>query len=412
MSQQKKRVLLAPWVIPVSSPPIRNGAIVVSDGLVSWMGSEEQLAISTDAYEPVRFDGVLTPGFINVHTHLEFSSLDEPLGHHGISLPKWIGELMPYRMSLTDASKRIAIERGLKELAANGTVAVGEIATAPFDIADYQKIEPQIHKTLFAEQLTTDVNLISDRCADAKAHVAAQIRCSDMAVCGLSPHAPYSVHPQLLKRLLEIGHRAPVAMHVAETLEELQLLETQTGEFVDLLKKLGAWRPEAYSLGYNIDSIIEELALSPQPLLVHGNYLSKSQLRLAAKRNISVAYCPRTHRWFDHSAWPLRAAIDLGVNVSIGTDSRASNPDLSLLEELKTVSQGHPNVTPKEILKLGTSNGAKALGIASRYGTIEAGKPSMFAHVFVNAPNASEEATDPYWWLQSADSKSESACFT
>lgn len=404
MSNPTKTVLLADWVVPVTAPPIANGIVVVANGGIKFVGSQQQLesleSPTVNDHETIQLDGVLIPGLVNAHTHLEFSDIPSPLGHQGISLPDWIKHVIACRQQQTAAEKAAAIQSGLAEIARTGTVAVGEIATQPFDDSVYLESEPQLQKTIFLEQLTTNADLIADRCTAAAAHASRPSQ-SVRITHGISPHAPYSVHPKLLKRLTDIAieHSAPIAMHVAETREEIELLDSQSGKFVELLRGLGAWNPTAETNANSIDVVIEQLARSNRVLLVHGNYLTETQLQTVSQHNISIAYCPRTHAWFGHSTWPLKLAIELGINVCLGTDSRVSNPDLNLLSELKTVAKLHPEIRSEVVLKLGTINAATALGIAATFGSIEPGKSANLC-LISNESAKSFEKTDPFWWLR------------
>ena len=116
--------------------------------------------------------------------------------------------------------------------------------------------------------------------------------------------------------------------------------------------------------------------------IIHGNYLDDEELQfLAAHREtMSVVYCPRSHAYFRHTPYPLKKMLDYGVRVLLGTDSLASVPDLSLVEEMKFVLQHHPMVSPEVVYRLGTIEGAAALDLFSeRWGTIQPGCPARFA---------------------------------
>jgi cytosine/adenosine deaminase-related metal-dependent hydrolase len=136
-----------------------------------------------------------------------------------------------------------------------------------------------------------------------------------------------------------------------------------------------------------------ELSFADRALVIHGNYLDDDELAFLAARSerMAVVYCPRTHDFFGHRRYPLEKALAAGVNVAIGTDSRASNPDLSVLAELRFVAAHYPEVPRDTILRLGTLSGARALGLG-RIGCLEAG---AFADLtVVRLPQ--REAVDPH----------------
>jgi cytosine/adenosine deaminase-related metal-dependent hydrolase len=203
------------------------------------------------------------------------------------------------------------------------------------------------------------------------------------------------VHPDLFRGLVDlaVATRAPLAMHLAETREELQLLADGTGDFVPFLEELGVWRPQAIPRGSRPLDYLREMARVDSALAIHGNYLAADEIDfLAAHPNVSVVYCPRTHAFFGHAPHPWRLLLSRGVNVALGTDSSASNPDLSLWNELLFLRRLAPDNDPALLLKLGTWNGAIALGIGHETGTLDVGKSADLTFVDL----AEGDPADPY----------------
>jgi cytosine/adenosine deaminase-related metal-dependent hydrolase len=200
------------------------------------------------------------------------------------------------------------------------------------------------------------------------------------------------VHPRLLSSAawLSFGARLPVAFHLAESREELQLLREGEGPLRDLLVELDAWQADAIPLGTRPLDYLKTLLTAHRALVIHGNYLDDDELDFLAANSarMSVVYCPRTHDRFGHGPYPLARMQQRGVSMALGTDSRASNPDLNLWEELRFVSQRFSNIPLSHVLALGTLGGAKALGIDRQFGTLEPGKrPGLIA---VELPSSDE----------------------
>jgi cytosine/adenosine deaminase-related metal-dependent hydrolase len=210
---------------------------------------------------------------------------------------------------------------------------------------------------------------------------------------GLSPHAPYTVHQALLTTMVELSRqrRVPLAMHLAESREEIELLATGGGPFRAMLEAVNAWDASAEARFATVRQYLEPLAQAPRALVVHGNYLADDDLAFLADRRatISLVYCPRTHRFFGHAKYPLTKMLAAGVGVALGTDSRASNPDLSLLAEMRCVVEQH-GVEPAAALRLGTLEGARALGIDDQQGSLTAGKLANLAVVQVDQQQNAE----------------------
>jgi len=270
----------------------------------------------------------ILPGLINAHTHLEFGYLQQPLGRPGMSLVDWI------RLVIAERGRRDFVPdsmRGWLESRASGVAMIGNIATTtdlfPVDILHFHEV----------------IGFSRARADSAKQSLIERIDLTRGKIrgdkYGISPHAPYTVSPTLLKDLVSLAreHNVPMAMHLAESREELELLRGGTGPFQELLEERSMWDADAIPRGSRPLDYLRMLAESPRALIVHGNYLDEEELSyLAAQRErMSLVYCPRTHDYFLHSPYPLARALALGVRVALGTDSRASNPDLCLFDELR-----------------------------------------------------------------------------
>ena len=372
----------AKWVMPMDGPAIENGVVEIADGqilAVHKLGTPS--SDLTDLGEVT-----LIPGLVNAHTHLEFSNLRQPLGNRGMNFVDWIALVIGSRKNADPNDKVKAIKAGLAESATHGVVAIGEIATEPLFENSYQS---DLHVTTFFERLgirREQSNSAVDTCEQFLA-------CNESHSFekAISPHAPYSVHPVLLDRLVELSceHKLPIAMHLAETKDEILMLDKQQGKFVGLLESLGLWSDDIYPLGTQIMDLLKKLARCPNSLIIHGNYLTDADISfIASKRDsMSVVYCPRTHDYFEHAPYPLEKFLAAGINVAIGTDSRASNPDLNLFDELKLIKRKFPQLDTNSILKMGTASGAQALRIEKQFGMIRAGLSGMLSVIATSNPN-------------------------
>ena len=381
-----ERKVRARWVFPVAGPPVFQGMLIVCDGRV--------VEISQRAAPDCEDLGnvALIPGLVNTHSHLELSDCRSPLTPL-LPFTTWIGRLLQHRRERPPLSEgtdlRTPWQQGAAEMLATGTTVVGDIVDAAWHPAALPG--EGLLTIAFRELLTLSPGRIPELVSAAEAHLAASK--VDVGVPaasgvewrpGLSPHAPYSVHPQLLRKLVDLACQwhVPVAMHVAETRAELQLLAGQGGEFKEFLQRMGVWNPEPFRGDWQIPDILRELARVSRGLVVHGNFLQEEAQRLLAKSpQLSVVYCPRTHAQFGHPPHPWRDLLNQGINVALGTDSRASNPDLSLWEELRFLRQTFPEVPGELLLDLGTRRGARALGLETMLGEISPGWRADFAVV-------------------------------
>jgi cytosine/adenosine deaminase-related metal-dependent hydrolase len=378
----------ARWVFPIDRAPIEGGIVTIGGGRILAVGENASAGPPRDLG-----DVALLPGFVNAHTHLEFSLLDQPLGQRGMPFPAWIEAVVAYRrqrdkplMVETDGFARFRrrwAEAGLKKLQEAATVAVGDIAT--MDWPDECAPARGLSLTAFTELLGLDPARQTALLARAKDHIEERLERGGIPKPGLGPHAPYTVGPDLLRKVCELSaaERVPVAMHLAESREELELLRTHQGPLVDVLARLGAWHPDSLPLGLAPIDYLQLLATAHRALVIHGNYFDRDEFEfLAAHRDrMSLVYCPRTHAYFGHDPYPLAGMLTAGAHVAVGTDSLASNPDLSILSELRHIARHHPNLSRDAILRMGTLSGAEALGLAEKLGSITPGKRALLATI-------------------------------
>jgi cytosine/adenosine deaminase-related metal-dependent hydrolase len=358
--------LRARWVVPVALPPIASGVVTIEGERIVSVGQ------ACYGQEIDLGDVVLMPGLVNAHTHLEFSDCQKPLGRAGMALPEWIRQVIGMRHR-SDRDPAAAISLGLNESLHAGVTTVGEISTT--STSAYGEFSGS---QLLAFQEV--IGFSAARCDSVQGDLEDRVDATleKHLDVGISPHAPYTVHPELLQRLIDsaVARKLPVAMHLAESLEELELLRDNTGPFQQLLADRSMWDPEAIPLGSKPLDYLRVLSQAPRSLVIHGNYLSHEEITFLGenRETMSVVYCPRTHAFFGHSAYPLQQMLDAGVRVALGTDSRASNPDLNMLSEMRCVEKQFPHISPEAILQMGTLWGAEGLGLSHEVGTLEPGK--------------------------------------
>ena len=340
-------------------------------------------------------DAIVMPGLVNTHTHLEFSDMERPLEPSG-GLPGWIGRVVGLRRGRETGpagAERVAaaIRRGLEESAAHGVTAVGEIATG-LPAGGYPAVGPRLR--VFREALGLSRGAAA-AASGAAIRDADRLRAAGMAA-GLSPHAPYSVAAAVAGRLTAAARRfdVPLAMHVAESAAEADLLRAGTGPFRELFDRLGVWPEPAGPALLPAAEWISRLAKAPRGLVIHGTHLGddpEALARLARHRDrLAVAVCPRTTRALAERLPPVALFRDAGIRVAIGTDSRASTPDLSVLAECRVLVDAGL-VPPTEALRMATVNAAWALGFERSCGILAPGRPADLA---ILAP--SNSAADPH----------------
>lgn len=388
MDTETSQTYRAAYIFPVEQPPIANGVVEVALGKVVAVRSYRAGDVVTDLG-----DVAILPGLVNAHTHLEFSELSSPLGDAETSFPDWIRLVIGHRRQLEetiapDAWRSAGVDRGLRESEAAGVTVLGEIATPPWPQQHFQA--SKIASISFLELLGLSPERIEPLWQMAQQHIEG----SSSALRGLSPHAPYTVHPELFARacVYSSEKQFPIAFHLAETLAEIELLQSGSGRLVEMLESLGAMPRAVIPRGSRPMNYLEHLSYAHRSLVVHGNFLSDDEVAYVGERSdrMSVVYCPRTHRHFNRGRYPLAEMLEANVNICLGTDSRASNPDLNLWEEMRFVAANHPQVSLEGVLHLGTQSGADALGLGDQFGSVTAGKRAALVTIPIQPATVDE----------------------
>ena len=383
-------ILKARFVVPVDGPVIENGGVVVKDGRIAAVGNANDL---TGSPATDYGDAVICPGFVNAHTHLELSLLAGRIPP-GPDFIDWIRRLVaaldtePPTRETTVAAMRVGVNASL----AAGVTLIGDITRSPSWTREVLGQSP-LRSVSFGEVIA--VGTRRHRLA-ARLDAATSVQwLSQRSRAGISPHAPYTVEPQALRACAERATQAdmPLCIHLAETAIEDQFTRSREGPFAAYLRGLGIWDDDIPASDCSpVELTARTGVLTSRTVVAHANYVTDEDIDIIAESGASVAYCPRTHTAFDHAPHRFREMIARGVNVCVGTDSLASNPSLSVLDELRFLRRHHPDVSADRILAMGTLHGAAALGFAREAGSLVVGKSADLAVIPLETPSS-----EPTW---------------
>ena len=373
----------ARWVFPVDGPPLAGGYVTVC--------GEKIIAVGTDpAGRCVDLGPVaVVPGLVNAHTHLDLSALRGQLARPS-GFVNWLRQVIDHRRRQSEAPPSgTLIAEAVDELVAASTTLVGDIATGIDSAAALAAIG--MPAFVFREVLGLGAARYEPLWQQASTAVKETAGQGASLVGGISPHAPYSTASEVYRRACQETRALPLATHWLESPAEVELLQTGRGPLRELLEDIGAlagpldavWDPPQ-------DPWTECLAGSDRArwILIHANCLSASEIdRLASEplksRVAGVVYCPRTHSYFGHPAHPWYQLRRAGIRVGLGTDSLASNPDLSVFEDGRFLCQHDRSADPATVLQMLTWEGAQVLGAGDVTGTLTSGKRADLAVVAV-----------------------------
>jgi cytosine/adenosine deaminase-related metal-dependent hydrolase len=363
------KIVRARTVLPMLGPPIDDGAVAIEGNKIADVGKFADLSKEYGSNTLDLGEQVLLPGLINAHCHLDYTMLRGKIAPQN-SFADWIRAINAEKAKLSEQDYIDSINAGFAESARFGTTTIVNLAAFPkLAVA----IDEPIRTWWFGEMI--DVRN-PDR-ADQIANETAQSLKSKKH-WGLAPHAPFTASPRLYARCEDIARRENVRLttHLAESREEMQMSLNESGPLLEFLASIGADFFE-----YNGETPVRHLSrsclLDDRWILAHLNSVRAGDLLLLAnsKTKPHIVHCPRSHTYFRHESFELEQfqQPEFRFNVCLGTDSLASNPDLSLFGEMRELLRKHRSVSPRAALEMATLNGAAALGQPHAIGRLAPG---------------------------------------
>jgi len=388
-------IYLARRVLPVATPPLRDGAVAVEDGRIVAVGPRKELVeqLGDGAATRDLGDVVLMPGLVNAHTHLELSWLgsDPPAGG---DYTGWVRELLRLRETEDAALAAQAAQQAVDSLVERGTVAVGDISNGVW-IAPLLARSP-LHGIVFHEiygMPGDDPSPLLEQAAERLQEIEddPDVRgAAGRLQLALTPHAPHSTSSALLRGLAGRARAAdqPLSIHVAESEAESQLLREGKGPLAELFRER-SFLPEGWEApGFGPVEYLDRIGLlSSRTLAVHCVRLVREDHSRLQSRRATVITCPRSNERLGVGKAPVPELLREGIPVALGTDSLASAPDLDLFGELAALCDLHPGLAPATALRMATLNGARGLGLDRRLGSIEPGKLAGLVVLPMEAPD-------------------------
>jgi cytosine/adenosine deaminase-related metal-dependent hydrolase len=361
----------ADYVFPVNAAPIKNGVVTVDDN-GKIIAIDDELSHNTANGTPIEtLSGIICPGFVNTHCHVELSHLKGKVTPKK-GLVNFIKEIQSIRNTDT-AEILAAAQQADADMYQNGIVAVGDIANSGITAA--VKRQSKIHYHTFIEVF----GFVPDKANDIfQKAVALGIDFSGLPY-SITPHAPYSVSKDLFKYIYKLSEQKAnlLSIHNQETEEENKFYRYKTGGFLDLYNAfnidISAFKPQARN---SLQSIIPLLSNRQQILMVHNTYTNLKDIYFAKRfdRKINWCFCPNANLYIEGRLPKVDLFVDQGFNITLGTDSLASNHKLCMLSEMHALQQQFLGLTLSQLLQWATLNGARYLGIDADKGSIEPGK--------------------------------------
>jgi cytosine/adenosine deaminase-related metal-dependent hydrolase len=374
-------IFAAASVMPISSPPIAQGAILVENGRIRDVGPVGRLQADYDA-PVIHFPhGVITPGLVNAHTHLELThfpswKVRKDLDYSPRTYVDWVIQVIKIKRGLQQEELRLSLGEGLRISLESGTVAAADILSNLALLPAYDGAPAK--SIIFLEAIGQDPAF----CGELKEKLQRTVQ-SGNGSFGLSPHAPHTLSPAFFREIKEVaaGLSLLTMTHLSESPEEASFMHDSTGAIARLLYPLIHWegylpKPQKTTSTAYLDSLG---VLDDSTIAVHCVHVTPADAEILKKRGVKIVICPRSNDRLAVGKAPLHLFRKLGIPLAIGTDSLASNDSLSIWDEMRFILKEFPGVfTHRELLTMATLTGAKVLGIEDDLGSLEQGKRADF----------------------------------
>ncbi len=360
----------ADYILTAAGEPLPKGVIGINrGGVINGVFEHDDPEIANKSV--LRLKGVLVPGFVNAHCHLELSHMAGLIPKYE-GLVSFIKQVVQHRKQGIE-SQMEAMHEADERMRNNGIVAVGDISNTA--LSKEIKFSSLLYYHTFAEVLGFDPAR-ADMVFEAGVGLYEQFKPLPVS---LAPHAPYSVSQRLHALIGSFaGNKGrPVTIHHQETEDENRFFMNKSGGFVSFYQSIKAdidffEAPGTPSTPTFLPFYDGDVNL----LLVHNSYSTASDIEYlkGAGKRINICFCPNANLYIENRLPDVNLFLDQGFNLTLGTDSLASNDELSILSEMKTLCSAFPFLQLPEVLKWATLNGARFLGIEQRYGSLETGK--------------------------------------
>lgn len=408
-------ILRARTVLPVSQPPIENGVVVVSGNKIRAVGPWTDFQSHSDEKILDLGDVILLPGLVNAHCHLDYTDMAGELPPP-TTFTDWIPLITAAKTEWSYSEYAHSWLHGAHMLVKTGTTTVADIESMPDLLPEVWDATPLrvfsfLEMTgIRAKRKPRDILSEAVEKIDSLAHA----RCSS----SLSPHAPYSTLPELLRLTAGLARKKKwrVTTHMAESSEEFEMFAHARGKMFDWMKRNERDHSDC-GHGSPVKHFARNKFLGENLIAAHVNLLAHGDARLLGRHRVHVVHCPRSHAYFRHPPFLRERLANAGVNICLGTDSLATTrktgkqkPELNMFEEMRLLAASDKAVSPPEILRMATINGARALGLAGQAGelsenasadliAIPSGKNSgdIYETVLAHAGNVSASMIDGRW---------------
>ncbi len=384
------RIFSATWVLPIVSDPLHKGAVAVAGDKIIQVGTLNALTEAYPGAEVTDFHhAIITPGFVNCHSHLEYAVFRGLLDNKNFG--PWMLEFIDQKAKLSRADYEVSSLLGASECVSSGVTTVGESMYSGASLAAMRQagLRARAYQEVFGlddNKIDETISMLTDTLDELEQESG------ELIEIGIFPHATYTVSASLYRAIAELGRQRgmKIATHLAESKEESVYIRSGSGVLaLDLREKVG-WdylshepfgvTPIKYLQQWNV--------FSSDFMAVHCVYAGPADIEALARYDVAIAHCPKSNAKLGCGIAPLPAFLRAGIRVGFGTDSPASSNIMDMFGEMRTAiflhrgSERDVNVlSAAECVQMATLGGARALGMEDQIGSLEPGKQADFVAI-------------------------------
>lgn len=369
----------------MSGPHIEDGAVLVQDGRIAGIGDRDDMLRKYPHEEVVDYGlAALMPGFVDLHTHMEYSIFRGVVDD--LPYSKWKMAVQGREDRLSEQDWADSAVLGAVETIRSGITCVADITSSGASVQATQ--DSGLRGVLYREVSTMDVASVERVLAEAKADIAAWESRTDTGriTIGIAPHGPYTCHPKLFQALSEAvaADDRPVTIHLAGSRDEYDFVKYGSSPLAQDFRQQSGWAEQAWMpTGVSPVRYVYQWGVLdlPNVLAVHCVHVDDEDIEVLKRTDTAVAYCPRCNAKLGMGTAPLGDFHSAGLRVGLGTDSPASTSTIDFFEEMRVglliqrSMRGEQGFfTAEQFVRMATIDGARALKLEHLIGTLEPGK--------------------------------------
>lgn len=398
-------IIKAKWILPVSTDPIENGAVVIDGSEIIDIGNAQEILARFKDHEVKDLNmAIVMPGLVDVYTHLEYSIFRGI--YDDLAYVPWLIKMRELISRLDGDDFKVSVRLGAMEAIRSGITCVGDVVST--DSGFKALAQSGMRALAFKKVIGMDDAILDDSAKEMKKSISSWVKKAKgtNVEIGIAPHSIFAVSPSFFKIIANYAKEKNmlVCLRLSESMEEINFVEYGSSSLANEYRDYMGWHDVLWQpMGVTPAKYLEQWdVFNCRVMAAHCIHVSKEDIEILKKYNVAVAYCPRTNAKLGTGIAPLTKYFAEGLNVGLGTDNLASSNNMDFYNEMRIglllqrgMARTVENLSAKDFVYMATMGGAKCLGLEDRIGSIEPGKQADI--IAIDASHSHQmPMTDPY----------------